>query len=267
MKVDYNMPANYYNVMGVSPTATTRELRSKYRALSLQYHPDKVDSVSPEDEALYLRIQKANEILKDEVARQAYDKLGDEIHDCTRCTTERDYLMSSLTHFITFYASTAVVLIIMGILGKGDFARYWRFVGLLAMSALEGTILFTSRDPLPYFFPWRTPSEKITLLHQLFIVTFIALSQVGPIWFPADPKGNLKQVVQDLDTVYKLLYRESAASFRTAFEPYKDDPKAAGLLQRRMEKLTVDQKLLEVDREYGAVYQTAQSRIIAAPRK
>ncbi|MEO0895624.1 MAG: DnaJ C-terminal domain-containing protein [Bacteroidota bacterium] len=65
---------DYYKVMGVSPNATEEELRTLYKKLALQYHPDR----NPGDkkaEARFKEISEAKEILLDKDNRQKYDKL------------------------------------------------------------------------------------------------------------------------------------------------------------------------------------------------
>jgi len=59
-----------YEVLGVSPAATTAELRRAYRQLALQHHPDRA---GPESAPRFARIAEAYRMLSDPTARTAYD--------------------------------------------------------------------------------------------------------------------------------------------------------------------------------------------------
>ena len=66
------MVADPYKVLGVPPTASTQEIKSAYRSLVKQHHPDAVDAAGRDPERI-LAINAAWEVLGDPEARQHFD--------------------------------------------------------------------------------------------------------------------------------------------------------------------------------------------------
>ena len=62
---------DYYSVLGVPPDATAREIKSRYRELAKEVHPDVSGDDSGTDMA---RVNEAYEVLSDEDRRAEYDK-------------------------------------------------------------------------------------------------------------------------------------------------------------------------------------------------
>src|SRR3972149_2755665 len=65
---------DYYDVLGVSKTASAAELKSAYRKLALQWHPDR--NKSPEAETKFKEINEAYQVLSDSKKKQTYDQFG-----------------------------------------------------------------------------------------------------------------------------------------------------------------------------------------------
>jgi len=67
--------ADYYEVLGVSRSASESELKTAYRKLAMQYHPDR----NPGDKSAEERFKEASEaygVLSDADKRAAYDRFG-----------------------------------------------------------------------------------------------------------------------------------------------------------------------------------------------
>lgn len=68
------MARDYYDVLGVSRTADKTEIKSAFRKLAREYHPDV--SKHPEAEAKFKEINEAYEVLSDDDKRARYDRFG-----------------------------------------------------------------------------------------------------------------------------------------------------------------------------------------------
>jgi curved DNA-binding protein CbpA len=73
------LDVNYYELLGVSPTASLAEIKKGYRTLALQLHPDKTRELSAETreeaEERFIQVADANTALSDPELRMRYDEL------------------------------------------------------------------------------------------------------------------------------------------------------------------------------------------------
>jgi molecular chaperone DnaJ len=66
---------DYYEILGVSKSATQDEIKKAYRKLAIQFHPDK-NPDNPEAEDKFKEAAEAYEVLSNAEKRQRYDQFG-----------------------------------------------------------------------------------------------------------------------------------------------------------------------------------------------
>jgi DnaJ-class molecular chaperone len=66
---------DYYEILGVPRTASQKEIKSAFRKLARQHHPD-VNPGNTEAAEKFKEISEANEVLSDPEKRKRYDELG-----------------------------------------------------------------------------------------------------------------------------------------------------------------------------------------------
>jgi molecular chaperone DnaJ len=65
---------DYYDVLGISKTASKDEIKNAYRKLALQYHPDRNKAAGSEEK--FKEISEAYAVLSDDEKRKRYDTYG-----------------------------------------------------------------------------------------------------------------------------------------------------------------------------------------------
>ncbi len=80
-----NGPArDYYDVLGISPEASTEDIKQAFRNLAKTYHPD-VNKHDPSAQPRFAEASQAYEVLSDDFGRKAYD-----VRRATRTTSNAD---------------------------------------------------------------------------------------------------------------------------------------------------------------------------------
>lgn len=69
---------DYYEVLGVSKSATAGEIKKSYRRLAMKHHPDRNKEDSGESEKRFKEAKEAYEVLKDSEKKATYDQFGHE---------------------------------------------------------------------------------------------------------------------------------------------------------------------------------------------
>merc|ERR1739844_858812 len=64
---------NYYKILGIPRTADKKTIKSSYRKLALEWHPDKNED-KEKAEKMFQDISEAYEVLSDEELKAKYDR-------------------------------------------------------------------------------------------------------------------------------------------------------------------------------------------------
>ena len=68
------MKRDFYDVLGISKSASKDEIKSAYRKMALKYHPDR--NKEPDAEEKFKEINEAYEVLSNDQKKGAYDQFG-----------------------------------------------------------------------------------------------------------------------------------------------------------------------------------------------
>ncbi len=255
-----NLNSNFYSAFGMTRRSfDLKELRTKFRVLSLRLHPDK--NPSPEAASEFGRIKRIYEILSVKDKRQIYDKFGD--FTCNGCIGLRDHLYGYLPGMIVFYGMSAIITLIMHVAGKKDYAQSLRYLFILLFASCELFLLTRNVDPLDavWMIDTFTVAEKIRILRECSVYFFLFLSQLGPILLPERSEGRaLKVEVQRISALAEAVERETKAHVLSSLEPFQELPEAMDRLKKQMEKAAVEMRLFETDEQYRERYLRALQR-------
>lgn len=273
----YTLEESYYSKIGLKRGCYKAEFKKKARQLMLMHHPDKSSSGSTQK---YHDLKKMTEVLENPNLCNIYEKFGNSgVENVLQISSKKsfanaheirkEYIHATLFEWITFYAGSALVLLFLTFTQKSDSGRYWRFISLLCLGAYESFLYFNDFTTLDSIFsdsqfslksPWTILSlmlssfpiyQRVQILRQISVYSGLAMSQLGPLWFPSKPDlfTDKKALIQEIENINSGLvpeiYEESKYVFNSAFEPFEDNEEMKTLLKRQMGQVVVDLKILE----------------------
>jgi hypothetical protein len=182
----------------------------------------------------------------------------------------RDYILVGRNYSTEFYLGTGLILLILNILGKGQFGRFWRFIVFCGIACIETSLILNPQSNssfLSYIFKNFVIFERIKIFRQLFITIFIALSQVGPVLFPTDNIEDLRPSLHNLEILSNIASEDIKNQLRSGFYPFQNDQNSQNELKKMMKKLVVDNYLHQNDHEFVQKYNEVQQRISNRKKK
>ena len=84
------MNRDYYEILGVSKSASVKEIKKAYREMAIKHHPDHNQDDAASEEK-FKEISSAYEILSDEQKRAEYDAYGHNTPHSGRTPTENPF--------------------------------------------------------------------------------------------------------------------------------------------------------------------------------
>ena len=160
-----NKAPSYFDMMGVLPTASSKEISKGYKTAAVRLHPDKVRQTTGDDEdadEAFVELKAAYDILMDTNLRDVYSKFGLPGIEHKNDTSE---LMGSLGFFYVVWLAAAYLLTRRKAVGA---SQTWTFTGLLALGIFEYQACIMAQDFLQDLLPQLAMFEKIDLLHRLY---------------------------------------------------------------------------------------------------
>ncbi|KAI0645134.1 hypothetical protein C8Q79DRAFT_1011235 [Trametes meyenii] len=235
------MEPNYYEILGLAPTADDGMLKTAFRQFARKYHPDRVGA---QGEALFMEVRDAYDALKSPVKRFAYERFGPDALRWTQCTTVREYVRHGLLQASGFYIVSLCGLVFFSFVSPSSPVSYWRYI-MLAFTAVYELLFLLNPSPSPpsavtpvlfaepgaathtnlfsLLWPHRVSYQHVRFLHTLWVLGCFALSNVAPAVFPSpSPAVQEKWILTETEQLAKLagaIALESNAQLSTLFHP------------------------------------------------
>lgn len=140
------LAGDFYQALGVSPFADERTIKSRFRRLAAQHHPDKV-SLDNGSEAYFMFLRRAQETLVDPVKRFAYDRFGPDMQSWGEQKTTQDFVMLSLTKSVLpQYAGGFITMVVLNWLWWANWGRYVSGIAHLSTLLICANFLYKEED-------------------------------------------------------------------------------------------------------------------------
>jgi hypothetical protein len=289
-EVDFNLQrkSNAYSDLGVPLDVNESALASRFRKLTVRYHPDKVKGNANSERAneYYVHLQHARDILQDPAKRFAYDRFGPDIlRECSRCLTVREYVHHALMVVLVTYGALIGFLFGANQLGFLKDGAYWRYLAILAVATYEVRTAMRPDHP-PFLAQYLNPILASTgvrppyLPFQATIVVRKAalsaaqfLSLLIPLWRD-DPRKPVKSSDSE-ETRHKqidrleMVVRDGSQLATRLVEmestPYRDNERAKNELREAMKRYMMT-NAVHMDRDVrNAIGQSYARRRAGAP--
>ena len=132
---------DYYRLLGVTPFADDRTIKTRFRRLAAQHHPDKAGYTNGAGSVDFVLLKAAYDTVMDPVRRFAYDRFGPQV---ASWRAEEDRPRWSLLLIGLGFRATEYTIGFLTMLAMNSFwwASWGRYVSWFASKKLETTDMF-----------------------------------------------------------------------------------------------------------------------------
>ncbi len=264
-EVDFNLQrsSNAYADLGVPVNVDETGLNSRFRKLTIRFHPDKIGPGVDRDaaNAYYIHLKHARDIILDPAKRFAYDRFGPDIfRQCQSCLTVKEYVDSALLSAVTNYGVLLVFLIGANALGFLKDGSYWRYLGLLAVATFEirtamrpdhPSILTNYLNPLvaslhlrPPYLPFQAIAiaKKASISAAQFLALLMPLYRIDPsrpVHATDDTPETHHKQLDRLEASVGEVHKDAARLLELESIPIRENEKAKSELREALKKYMV----------------------------
>lgn len=195
---DLRLKSDFYQALGVPHHVEDKLLKTRYRRLAAQYHPDKVGETGPAHD-YYIYLQTASETLLDPVQKFMYERFGPDIIKMGQSIPKaaaaqlNTWMVVAARLEAPSYLGSLGVMILLAMFGYFQYGRFWRFWAFGALILLE--IYVVTRPVSPWYltsiinpflekwagYPPLLQFQFLALARKMTFNFFIAIAQLGPI--------------------------------------------------------------------------------------
>ncbi|KAI1389796.1 uncharacterized protein F4822DRAFT_214064 [Hypoxylon trugodes] len=286
-EADYELrrASDYYAELGVSFSASERDIKSRFRRLAALHHPDKLMSAggTSEDADFFIHLKTAADTLTDPARRFAYERFGPDVVSWKHCVTIRDFVTRGVQVLVPYYGLAAIAMYVLGLLGYLEWGRYWRWLTLIVLCVFE--LHTITRPTFPRFLgnlinPFLThftshppylPFQVISLARKLSITLYIAFSQIGPLLQQQSVKPGeasekaLRQSLDRLEQTARSMDVDATRLMELEMAPFAGDPEVINSMRTKLKEWLVQNTIRADPMVKDALGKSFQKRRVDAP--
>ncbi|QKX55023.1 uncharacterized protein TRUGW13939_02114 [Talaromyces rugulosus] len=257
---------DFYSVLGVSPLADERTIKSRFRRLAAQHHPDKMNNQLPRNggsEGVFVYLKLAQDTLLDPARRFGYDRFGPQVNEWRDKHTMQEILYGGLQQALVQWTAGLGTIVVLNFVYWSQWGRFWRFYTFAALVALE-LVLMT--QPLTVVMPFNylpqivttyfshaasfymLPFQTISLARRVSITIHIFISQITPASMSRStttPTTNgsstpltreTAQRLGQLAQLSRMAELESSRLLDLTLSPFRGEQQSVATLRRGMKQ-------------------------------
>lgn len=169
------LAGDFYRALGVSPLADDKTIKSRFRRLAAQHHPDKLGPGDGVGDTYFVYLKLAQDTLLDPAKRFAYDRFGPDMLNWGDRKSMQEFLAAALHRTIPQYVAGFLTIVFLNFTWWSDWGRYVSIPHPSSQSLIQSVNhLLTSKQ-------WRFFTFAALLTLELTIVTHPQTHLILPI--------------------------------------------------------------------------------------